>query len=121
MNHVKPLCTLLLGLAATSSAVAATNRTTRLGEMEADAPLLRLLESPASVNADTFPYAAGIGTALPVAVLAGSRAELPALTPPVDDSELWLMLVVAGGLVAFHLRRKQKSLQHRPLSEAVYR
>lgn len=120
MRYVKPLCTLLLAFAAITSAGAATNRTTRLGEMDADAPLLRLLES-ASVNVDAAGYASGMGSVLPVAVLATDSAELPALTASVEESEMWLMLLVAGGLVAFHLRRKQKSLQHRPLSEAVYR
>lgn len=119
MRYAKPLCALILTLTAISSAAAAPNRTTRLGEMDADAPLLRLLEAT-SLNVGAAGQVTGMGSALPVA-LASDRSELPALTAGVDDSEMWLMLLVAGGLVAFHLRRKQKSLQHRPLGEAVYR
>lgn len=120
MRYAKPLCTLLLAFAAITSATAATNRTTRLGEMDADAPLLRLLDS-ASASVETTVYPIAMGSVLPGAVLTGDGTDRPVLTAGVDDSEMWLMLLVAGGLVAFHLRRKQKSLQHRPLSEAVYR
>jgi type 1 fimbria pilin len=36
----------------------------------------------------------------------------------VPETDTWLMLVIGAGLVVFQLRRKQKTLRHRPLTTA---
>jgi len=36
----------------------------------------------------------------------------------VPEADTWLMLLIGAGLVAFQLRRKQKTLRHRPLTTA---
>lgn len=95
----------------------AQNRTTVLGEIDpaADARLLHLLERPADrlpvPDSHLLTIPAPGAVALPLRTMSAS----------VDEANLWLMLLVGCGLIAFHLRRKQKSLRFRPLTEAVYR
>jgi hypothetical protein len=36
----------------------------------------------------------------------------------VPEADTWLMILIGAGLVAFQLRRKQKTLRHRPLTSA---
>jgi hypothetical protein len=46
----------------------------------------------------------------------GAYASLFKVTAAVPEADTWLMIVIGAGLVLFQLRRKQKSLQHRPLA-----
>jgi len=48
----------------------------------------------------------------------GAYATLFRVTAAVPEADTWLMILIGAGLVVFQLRRKQKSLQHRPLAAA---
>ncbi len=112
------VCAASLPLLFTVAASAATNRTTRLGQVdsEADSSFLHLIDASVAERASRLPV---------VSRTAGQyfdHAPVAAEDSPAGDNfGSYLMLGLAGGLVAVHLRRKQKSLQHRPLAEVMYR
>lgn len=140
------ICTALLPLFCAVNAPAATNRTTRLGQVDAvaDSSFIRLLDAAQMDGAIRLPAPETAGQlvtrsgaegrlapsvqrasllrlhALPRQYLDTARFEVAAI-PQSDHFESYLMLGVAAGLIALHLRRKQKSLQQRPLAEVMYR
>lgn len=140
-------CAGLLPLLFTAGVSAATNRTIILGQIDsvADSSFIRLLDAsqtekavslPARARAteriagrsiaegvQLFPYAQQASffklAALPERY--SDRTESAVALPKSDKFESYLMLGLAAGLIALHLRRKQKSLRQRPLAEVMYR
>lgn len=50
--------------------------------------------------------------------IGGAYASIFKVSAAVPEAETWLMILIGAGLVMFQLRRKQKSLVHRPFAAA---
>lgn len=115
------LCTTLLCIGMAGPVMAA-NRTTQLGAIDsiADATFLRMLESgQADGPASPLPLL-DVQFDMPGASLAAVSSGA-ARSQESHTSEVGLMALLGAALIAFHLRRRQKSLPYRPLGDVLYR